>query len=61
MTLPDFIALWQAQPFRPFAPSILEERVGDYFEQTHPAPTMLMVYQIKPERRGVWASVVAYF
>jgi carbamoyltransferase len=39
------------EPFRPFAPSILEERVGDYFEQTHPAPTMLMVYQIKDERR----------
>jgi carbamoyltransferase len=38
------------EPFRPFAPSILEERVGDYFEQTHPAPTMLMVYQIKEER-----------
>ncbi|HWX43119.1 MAG TPA: carbamoyltransferase C-terminal domain-containing protein [Blastocatellia bacterium] len=38
------------EPFRPFAPSILEERVADYFEQTHPAPTMLMVYQIKPER-----------
>jgi carbamoyltransferase len=40
------------EPFRPFAPSILEERVGDYFEQQHPAPTMLMVYQIKAERRG---------
>ena len=40
------------EPFRPFAPSILEERVGDYFEQTHTAPTMLMVYQIKPERRA---------
>ncbi|HVF23663.1 MAG TPA: carbamoyltransferase C-terminal domain-containing protein, partial [Pyrinomonadaceae bacterium] len=40
------------EPFRPFAPSILEERVGEYFEQTHPAPTMLMVYQIKPERRS---------
>jgi carbamoyltransferase len=40
------------EPFRPFAPSILEERVGDYFEQTHPAPTMLMVYQVKPERRA---------
>ena len=40
------------EPFRPFAPSILAEYVGDYFEQTHPAPTMLMVYQIKPERRG---------
>jgi len=40
------------EPFRPFAPSILEEHVGDYFEQTHPAPAMLMVYQIKPERRA---------
>ena len=40
------------EPFRPFAPSILEERVGDYFEQTHPAPTMLMVYQVRPERRA---------
>jgi len=39
------------EPFRPFAPSILEERVGDYFEQAHPAPTMLMVYQIREERR----------
>jgi carbamoyltransferase len=40
------------EPFRPFAPSILEERTGDYFEQTHPAPSMLMVYQIRPERRS---------
>jgi carbamoyltransferase len=40
------------EPFRPFAPSILSEHVGDYFEQTHPAPTMLMVYQIKAERRA---------
>jgi carbamoyltransferase len=39
------------EPFRPFAPAIMEEHVGDYFEQTHPAPTMLMVYQIKAERR----------
>src|SRR5260370_32990518 len=40
------------EPFRPFAPSILEERVGDYFEQTPPSPTMLMVYKIKPELRS---------
>jgi carbamoyltransferase len=40
------------EPFRPFAPSILEEHVGEYFEQTHPAPTMLMVYKIKPEKRA---------
>jgi carbamoyltransferase len=40
------------EPFRPFAPSILEERTGDYFEQSHPSPTMLMVYQVRPERRA---------
>ena len=40
------------ESFRPFAPSILEDHVGEYFEQTHPAPTMLMVYQVKPERRA---------
>jgi carbamoyltransferase len=45
------------EPFRPFAPSILEEFVGDYFEQTHPAPSMLMVYQIKPERRAAIPAV----
>ena len=45
------------EPFRPFAPSILEECTGEYFEQTHPAPTMLMVYQIKPEKRSVIPAV----
>jgi len=40
------------EPFRPFAPSILAEHVGEYFEQTHPSPAMLMVYQIKSERRA---------
>jgi carbamoyltransferase len=37
--------------FRPFAPSILEERVGDYFEHTHPSPFMMLVYKTKPEVR----------
>ncbi len=45
------------EPFRPFAPSILEDRVAEYFEQTHPAPSMLMVYQIKPEKRDVIPAV----
>lgn len=40
------------EPFRPFAPSVLEERTADYFEQSHPAPTMLMVYQVRAERRA---------
>ena len=38
--------------FRPFAPSILEERVGDYFEESYPDPFMLKVYPIKPSKRG---------
>jgi carbamoyltransferase len=46
------------EPFRPFAPSILEERVGDYFEQTHPAPTMLMVYRVREEKRAVIPAVI---
>jgi carbamoyltransferase len=46
------------EPFRPFAPSILAERVGDYFEQTHPAPTMLMVYQVREEKRAEIPAVV---
>lgn len=40
------------EPFRPFAPSVLEEHVGDYFEQTHPSPAMLMVYEVSPDRRS---------
>lgn len=40
------------EPFRPFAPSILEDRVEEYFEQTHPAPSMLMVYQVKADKRA---------
>jgi carbamoyltransferase len=40
------------EPFRPFAPSILEEHTAEYFEQDHPAPTMLMVYQVREEQRS---------
>src|ERR1700737_2012644 len=40
-----------------FAPSILEHKVGEYFEQTHPSPDMLMVYQIRPEKRAVIPAV----
>jgi len=39
------------EPFRPFAPSILEERSADYFEIGYPVPWMLQVYKIRPERR----------
>ncbi len=45
------------EPFRPFAPSILEEHIGDYFEQTHPSPAMLMVYDVKADRRKAIPAV----
>lgn len=40
------------EPFRPFAPSILEEAVGDYFDQTYPDPFMIKVYNVLPEKRA---------
>jgi carbamoyltransferase len=43
--------------FRPFAPSILIERLGDYFEYTHPSPFMMLVYKTKPEVRESLCAV----
>jgi len=40
------------EPFRPFAPSILSEAVGDYFDQTYPDPFMLKVYNVLPEKQN---------
>ena len=45
------------EPFRPFAPSILEEHTTEFFEQDQPSPTMLMVYQVRPEKRSVIPAV----
>jgi carbamoyltransferase len=39
------------EPFRPFAPSVLAERTGDWFGQSYPSPFMLMAYDVRPERR----------
>jgi carbamoyltransferase len=36
--------------FRPFAPSILEERVGDFFECSKPSPFMTFAYSVRPEK-----------
>jgi carbamoyltransferase len=38
------------EPFRPFAPSILQERTADYFEQSYPSPFMLMTYRVRPDK-----------
>ncbi|WP_437930280.1 carbamoyltransferase C-terminal domain-containing protein [Sorangium sp. So ce291] len=38
--------------FRPFAPALPLEHVGDYFEQTSPDPFMVRVSRVRPERRA---------
>jgi carbamoyltransferase len=35
------------ESFRPFAPSVLEERAGDWFDMPAPSPFMLMTCQVK--------------
>lgn len=45
------------EPFRPFAPSVLEEAVGEYFEESYPVPFMEKVYVIRPEKRDVLPAV----
>jgi carbamoyltransferase len=47
----------QREWFRPFAPSILEERQGEYFEHDHPSPFMLHVYKIRADKRGQLSAV----
>jgi carbamoyltransferase len=38
--------------FRPFAPSILSEATGEYFEKSHPSPFMTLAYSVRTEKRG---------
>jgi carbamoyltransferase len=39
------------ESFRPFAPSVLEEKVHEYFELDRPSPYMLLVAGVREERR----------
>jgi len=39
------------ESFRPFAPSVLEERIGEYFELDRPSPYMLLVADVNKDRR----------
>jgi carbamoyltransferase len=40
------------ESFRPFAPSILRERVAEWFEVNDEAPFMMRVFPIREERRA---------
>jgi carbamoyltransferase len=39
------------ESFRPFAPAVLRERVGDWFELDYESPYMLLVADVAPSRR----------
>src|SRR5262249_24821948 len=39
------------ESFRPFAPSVLREKVGEYFQLEHDSPYMLLVADVQEARR----------
>jgi carbamoyltransferase len=39
--------------FRPFAPSILAEATGEWFEKSYPSPFMTLAYAVRPEKRAL--------
>ncbi|MFQ5599407.1 MAG: carbamoyltransferase [Candidatus Krumholzibacteriia bacterium] len=41
------------ESFRPFAPTVLEEKVSDWFELDRPSPYMLLVAQVREDRRTI--------
>ena len=43
--------------FRPFAPSVLEEALDDYFVGGVPDPFMLQVYPVRPDKRAVVPAI----
>jgi carbamoyltransferase len=45
------------EKFRPFAPSVLEEAVDDYFVGAVADPFMIQVYPVRPDRRAVIPAV----
>jgi len=40
------------ESFRPFAPSVLAEAVGEWFEEDDAVPFMMQVFQIREEKRA---------
>lgn len=45
------------EKFRPFAPSILEDRLDEYFVGSAPDPFMQQVYPVRPEKQGVVPAI----
>ena len=45
------------EAFRPFAPSVLAEKVGDWYEQDYPSPFMVLVYKTAAGKRDELQAV----
>ena len=45
------------ESFRPFAPSILRDKVSDWFEEDDDVPFMMKVFQVRKEKRSVIEAV----
>jgi carbamoyltransferase len=45
------------ESFRPFAPSVLLEHCGEYFDSDRQSPFMLMVYNVLPDKRGIVPAI----
>lgn len=53
-------AVKHRESYRPFAPSILEEYAGEYFEAAHDNPFMQMVFRVRPDKRSAIPAVTHY-
>ncbi len=45
------------ESFRPFAPSVLDRAVADWFEEDDDVPFMMQVFQIQPDKRALIPAV----
>lgn len=46
------------EPFRPYAPAVLEDKYQDYFEMDRPSPFMLYVAKAKPDKSDMIPAVL---
>jgi carbamoyltransferase len=46
------------EPFRPFAPAVIEERAGEYFDLPGPSPFMLFTAPVRTSIKGIIPAVV---
>ena len=51
------IKIKRRESFRPFAPSVLQHEVENWFEQHHEVPFMMQVYQIIENKRKLIPAV----